>query len=80
MSGNQIHSVNGKTLQQIYFAGDGCHRLAILRVLGHRTLSQKQYEVRVLDELESRDNTAILLETLPIKENEYFEFLPHHKK
>ena len=74
-SGSLVQEVNGKTFDTSFYAGDGCHRIACLLVMGRKYLEPKEYEVVTRPELHPVDNTAILLEKLPISMSEYLSFI-----
>lgn len=74
-SGRSVQSVNGKTINTTYFAGDGCHRMACLYVTDRTRLEPAQYEVRVLRNFEPLDITAILLKQLPLDRAAYLHFI-----
>jgi hypothetical protein len=76
-SGHSIKPVHGKSVQTKYFAGDGCHRLAALYVMGRTRLQPADYEVRIERELEPLDITAILLKQLPLDQSSYLSFISH---
>lgn len=74
-SGPSIQSVNGKTINSRYFAGDGCHRIACLYLTGHTRLEPKDYEVEVHRKFSPLDNTALLLNQFPLDRTEYLMFI-----
>jgi hypothetical protein len=74
-SGRPALSVNGKTIVSTYFAGDGCHRLSCLYLTGQRRLEPKHYEVLVQRNLVPLDNTALLIEHLPLDRAAYLQFI-----
>jgi len=65
----------GKRLDRKLYAGDGCHRLALLRSSGTETLGPGAYQVRTRRELTPLDHTAHLIPLLGIKPEQYFTFL-----
>lgn len=65
----------GKRLRRTLYAGDGCHRLALLRLGGARELEPGTYRVSEAASYRPRDNTAILLRHLSVPEAEYAAFL-----
>jgi hypothetical protein len=75
MSGRTIRPVNGKAITSAYFAGDGCHRMACLYVHGQTQLEPGQYEVLIHRTFEPLDNTAILMQHLPLDRMKYLHFL-----
>lgn len=74
-SGRSIRSVNGKTINATYFAGDGCHRMSCLYVTGQTRLEPEDYEVQVRREFEPLDITATLVQRLPLDRASYLRFL-----
>ena len=56
----------GLVFDQKYYMGDGCHRLACLMSLGHRTLPREFVKVRCHRRLAPLDNTSMLQDHLPI--------------
>jgi hypothetical protein len=74
-AGDKVKPVNGKLLQAAYFAGDGCHRMACLSVLGQTSLQPEQYEVKILQSFEPLDNTSVLIRQLPLAPQRYLHFL-----
>ncbi|HEX2251156.1 MAG TPA: hypothetical protein VHH32_12480 [Gemmatimonadales bacterium] len=74
-SGRSIRAVHGKTVNSTYFAGDGCHRVSCLYVMGHHRLEPVQYEVEFARSYQPLDNTAILIKKLPLSRTEYLHFL-----
>jgi hypothetical protein len=77
MSGRSIRNVNGKAIRGRYFAGDGCHRIACLHLIGRANLEPAHYEVSIQPSLEPMDNTAILIDCLPIGRAAYLRYLSH---
>jgi hypothetical protein len=65
----------GKRLARTLFAGDGCHRLAWLRSTGRAVLEPGMYRVHVTPVLTPKDETARLLEAMPISRREYLLFV-----
>lgn len=76
-SGRSIRGVNGKTINSSYFAGDGCHRISCLYVAGRTRLEPGQYEVEIQPDYQPLDNTAILIQQLPLGMTSYLRFLSH---
>ncbi len=74
-SGRSIRSVNEKTINSTYFAGDGCHRLSCLYVTGQTRLEPEDYEVHLRQEFEPLDITAILVQQLPLDRTSYLYFI-----
>jgi hypothetical protein len=65
----------GKRLARRIYAGDGCHRLACLRMAGVEVLEPDMYRLHVADTFTPRDDTALLLGAMAISPREYFSFL-----
>jgi hypothetical protein len=74
-SGRTIRNVNGKAIDSPYFAGDGCHRLSCLYLIGQNALEPEDYQVRIRRDFEPLDITADLLERLPIDRVTYLAFI-----
>jgi hypothetical protein len=75
-TGHQIASTStGKRLARRIYAGDGCHRLACLRVAGVDVLEPDMYRLHVAQVLTPRDDTALLLRVMAISPRDYFTFL-----
>lgn len=74
-SGNSIQEVNGKRVGTSVFAGDGCHRIACLVVMGKEFLEPAEYEVALSAKFQPLDNTAILIDALPITMPDYLSFI-----
>lgn len=74
-AGRSIRPVNGKRISSPYFAGNGCHRLSCLYVMGQTRLAPEQYEVEFAPVYQPLDNTAILLRMLPLDRTRYFRFI-----
>jgi hypothetical protein len=74
-SGRSIRAVHGKRIKSAYFAGDGCHRLSCLYLMGHDRLEPEQYEVEFARTYRPLDNTAILIKKLPLNRTEYLHFI-----
>jgi hypothetical protein len=68
-------SVTGKRLARSIHAGDGCHRLALLRSTGVTVLEPEMYRLDTARRLVPRDNTLPLLEALELDPRDYFLFL-----
>ena len=75
MSGKEIIPVNGKITNELYFAGDGCHRLSYLYVKGVRTLPPNYYQVIIYKKFQPLDNTDILYKKLPLSTANYCKFI-----
>jgi hypothetical protein len=75
-TGRQIAPTStGKRLVQRIYAGDGCHRLAWLRMAGVDVLEPHMYRLNVERVFTPRDNTALLLDAMAISPRDYFSFL-----
>jgi hypothetical protein len=76
-SGRPLRNVNGKRINSIYFAGDGCHRMACLYLIGRTLLQPEHYEVHLQRNFEPLDNTSILIKHLPLDSTTYLQFISH---
>jgi len=65
----------GKRLDRELYAGDGCHRLALLRSNGVTVLDPGAYRVRIERRHIPLDNTARLIGLLGLEPPQYFAFL-----
>jgi len=74
-SGDVIQEVNGKSFATRYYAGDGCHRIACLWIMGKESLEPEEYEVAMTDVFQPLDNTAVLLDMLSIPLVDYLSFI-----
>lgn len=74
-SGKSILEVNEKKIGASLFAGDGCHRIACLWVMGKKYLEPKEYRVRMHTKFQPLDNTALLIDKLPITVSDYLTFI-----
>jgi hypothetical protein len=70
-----LPSDSGKPVSASIFAGDGCHRLALLLKRGCTHLEPEQYVVKVAPRYAPLDNTALLLEALELSASEYAAFI-----
>jgi hypothetical protein len=70
-----LPSVTGKHVERTYFAGDGCHRLALLIEAGYDELPADWYRVKRYRRFTPTDTTLPLLEALRPSPEEYFRFL-----
>lgn len=68
-------TASGKCLARRIYAGDGCHRLALLRLTGTEILEPGTYRLRTSRVLAPRDNTSHLLRCLDVPPDDYFTFL-----
>ena len=75
-SGRQIlASESGKPVSAKIFAGDGCHRLALLLKQGSAILRPEQYVVKVSSRYTPLDNTILLLKALGLSNSDYAAFI-----
>lgn len=65
----------GKLVRRTYYAGDGCHRLALLVRAGDTSLPPSHYRVRRDPETTVMDNTQLLIRELGLTHEQYFRFL-----
>lgn len=66
---------SGKQVEARLFAGDGCHRLALLWLAGQKALEPGQYRVRQQRAYAPLDNTFRLRETLREDPRAYLRFI-----
>lgn len=66
---------SSKFVRRDFYAGDGCHRLALLLLFEYQILEPESYVVRIHDEFSPLDNTSILIRKMPVSECEYSAFL-----
>jgi hypothetical protein len=75
-SGEQVHpTASGKRIASELYAGNGCHRLALLLRAGRKRLEPGEYVVRRALEYTPRDNTGRLLEALGMHADDYYRFV-----
>jgi len=75
-TGRQIAPTStGKRLARRIYAGDGCHRLAWLRMAGVDVLEPGMYRLHVAQAFTPRDVTAPLIGAMAISRREYLSFL-----
>lgn len=65
----------GKRVERPFYAGDGCHRLALLMLAGMRELPADHYRVRRKPHPAVIDNTALLLRLIPVEPERYFRYV-----
>jgi hypothetical protein len=65
----------GKRLDRRIYAGEGCHRIAWLRMAGVEVLEPRMYRLHVTPVLTPRDETARLIGAMAIPRREYLSFL-----
>ncbi len=70
-----LPTATGKLVTRDLYAGDGCHRLALLMSAGQEALLPGQYRVKRFNALQPSDRTAELLETLRLGPDRYRSFL-----
>ena len=58
-----------------YFAGDGCHRLALLLVVGVRALEPETYKVKICRKWSPLDYTHSLIRLLDLNPRDYLDFV-----
>jgi hypothetical protein len=68
-------TTSGKRVSSGIHAGDGCHRLAWLRLSGVTELAPGTYRVHRMRRFTPRDITQKVLETMEVTRREYFSFL-----
>jgi hypothetical protein len=66
---------SGKRLVRRLYAGDGCHRLALLMLAGRTHLEPGEYRVRRFVRLAPPDSTVRLLRPLRVPADEYLRFV-----
>lgn len=75
-SGRRIAATaTGKRMQRRLFVGDGCHRLALLRLGGTTVLEPGAHRIEIVPTLTPLDNTAALIPLLGLRPRSYFRFL-----
>lgn len=75
-AGEHVHpTISGKRIAAQLYAGNGCHRLALLLRAGRERLEAGEYVVRRALEYTPRDNTGILLEALGMQPDDYYRFI-----
>ncbi len=75
-SGREILPTDtGKQLDRRLYAGDGCHRLALLRSSGVEVLDPGDYRLLVARRMTPLDNTTRLIPLLGIESERYFTFM-----
>ncbi|MGH9246823.1 MAG: hypothetical protein ACRD29_21430 [Acidimicrobiales bacterium] len=73
--GRQVRTSTGKVLVDRVFAGDGCHRLALVRSMGWRHLPAECCRIRIAHGWSPPDNTHTLIRALGITHVDYITFL-----
>jgi hypothetical protein len=75
-TGRQIAPTStGKRLARRIYAGDGCHRLAWLRMSGVDVLEPGMYRLHVAEAFTPRDDTAPLIGPMAISRRDYLLFV-----
>src|SRR5581483_7345300 len=74
-AGPVAETETGKSVRGRLFPSDGCHRLALLRLTGHRRLQPEWYRIRTERGWQPPDNTGTLITALGLSPAAYFEFL-----
>lgn len=74
-SGRSIRNVHGKAIDERVFSGDGCHRIACLRLLGWKRLEPTHYEVLIRPRFEPLDITAELIEIGTLDRETFLRFV-----
>lgn len=65
----------GKRINIRYYAGDGCHRIALLKLMGHKNLLPQFYRIKYFCKFSPLDNTNLLIRSLSINKESYLAFL-----
>ena len=68
-------TATGKLVNRAVYMGDGCHRLALLKLEGHKWLESEMYVVKTYPSYSPLDNTADFLQEQSVSAREYFAFL-----
>lgn len=66
---------SGKQVAGRFFLADGCHRLAMLLLLGYTTLPAEYLRVKCFRAFSPFDSTSLLAQSLPLEPEAYFRFL-----
>jgi hypothetical protein len=75
-AGVRVHpTASGKRVTAAFYAGNGCHRLALLLRAGRERLEPGEYVVRRAVDYTPRDNTGLLLEVLGVRADDYYRFV-----
>ena len=70
-----LPTTTGKHVVRKVYAGDGCHRLALLWRSGYSEIPPEFYRVKIRKRHTPRDNTYILLDKLAITDAQYYSYL-----
>jgi hypothetical protein len=75
-AGRVVHPTpTGKRVNRDVYAGDGCHRLALLLAAGESQLHPSQYRVKRFRNFVPVDTTHFLIRRLDLAMPEYLEFI-----
>lgn len=66
---------SGKQVSGRFFLADGCHRLALLMLLGYTVLPAEYLRVKCFRTFSPFDSTSLLAQSLPLEPAAYFRFL-----
>ncbi|MBV9787032.1 MAG: hypothetical protein JOZ51_02580 [Chloroflexi bacterium] len=66
---------SGKQVSARYFLADGCHRLAMLLLLGYTLLPAEYLQVKCFRRFSPFDSTSLLARSLTLEPDAYFRFL-----
>jgi len=61
-----LPSTSGRTALGNFHAGDGCHRIAALLALGHKSVPREYVRPKRYSRLVPLDNTALMAEAVPV--------------
>lgn len=68
-------TTSGKVVIRPYYAGDGCHRLALLVASGQRHVPAAACRVKIFSVYQPLDNTHMLLSSLRLDPARYYSFI-----
>ena len=68
-------TATGKIVDRAVYMGNGCHRLALLKLAGNRWLEPDMYVIRTYPTYSPVDNTFDLFQQLQLSSRKYFRFL-----
>jgi hypothetical protein len=68
-------TASGKFVNRVVYMGNGCHRLALLKLAGYKWLEKEMYVTKTYRTYSPLDNTIDLLQQQPLSSSEYFSFL-----
>lgn len=72
---NICKTSTGIQLSMKFFAGNGCHRIALLWLNGAEYIEADQYLVKEYKSLSPLDNTYLLLPFISLSKSEYFSYI-----